>query len=315
MAEEEKVHLKGLDLNLLVVLDALIAEKSITRASKRINLSQSATSSALARLREYFGDSLLIQVGQRMELTPIAEKMAQPVRELILKGEAIVEKNEGFRPATSTRTFRLNMADYEAAVIMSRALPRIHDLAPQVRVEISSIVDEPTREYLERGYLDLISTPVELASPLHPSEHFFDDRYVTVVSADNPIFREGMTLDAYLSGGHVVTYIGKDIGWAFDEVIATRSGYQRRVEAVVATFSMLMCQVVRSQLIGTVQEHFARFYAQFFPIRILPCPIPIPPIELRLQWHRSHDGDPGIIWLRQVLCDVAAELEPLTGQD
>ncbi len=308
------MHLRGLDLNLLVVFDALIAEKSITRAAKRINLSQSATSSALARLREYFGDSLLVQVGQRMELTPIAEKMAQPVRELILKGETIVEKNQGFLPASSTRTFRLNMADYEAAVIMSRALPRIHDLAPHVRIEISSIIDEPTREYLERGYLDLIFTPVELASPLHPSEHFFDDRYVTVVSADNPIAHEGMTLEAYLSGGHAVTYIGKHIGWAFDEVIATRAGYQRRVEVVVATFSMLICQLVKTQLIGTVQEHFARFYAQYFPIRILPCPMPIPPVELRLQWHRSRDSDPGILWLRQVLHDAAAELEPLDGK-
>lgn len=309
------MHLRGLDLNLLVVLDALIAEKSITRTAKRINLSQSATSSALARLREYFDDPLLIQVGQRMELTPLAEKLAQPVSELILKGEAIVEKNQGFRPAESTRTFRLNMSEYEAAVLMNRALARIHELAPKVRIEISSKIDEPTREYLERGYLDLIITPREHVSSLHPSEPLFDDRYVAVVWSGNPLATEGMTLDAYLSGSHVAAYIDKLIGWSFDEVFLTRSGYKRRIQAVVPSFAMLMSQVVGTQLIATAMERYARFHAQLSSIRIFPSPIPIPPVETRIQWHSFHDNDPGIRWLRQVLQDAAAGLEPLTEQD
>src|SRR5208283_3533861 len=146
------MHFKGLDLNLLVVLDSLLTERSTTRTGERINLSQSATSGALARLREFFGDPLLIQIGQRMELTPMAEKLAQPVREIILKGESLLDKNQGFRPETSTRTFRLNMSDYAAAVILTGMLGRLCELAPQVRIEISSIVDEPTIDYLDRGY-------------------------------------------------------------------------------------------------------------------------------------------------------------------
>jgi DNA-binding transcriptional LysR family regulator len=304
------MHLKGLDLNLLVVLDALLTEKSVTRTGMRINLSQSATSGCLARLREFFNDPLLIQVGQRMELTPLAERLAQPIRELVLKGEAIVEKNQGFRPNESTRTFRLNMSDYEAAVLMNRALPRIREFAPFVQVAITSIVDQPTREYLDRGYLDLIVTPAEHTSQHHPSERLFDDRCVAVVWSQNPIAREGLTLDTYLAGGHIAAYLGQLIGWSFDEVFATRSGYQRRIEVVVPSFSMIFSQIVGSQLIATVQERLARFYAQYFPISIFPCPIPIPRIETRLQWHRSHDGDPGIQWLRQMLRDTAAELEP-----
>jgi len=307
------MHLKGLDLNLLVVLDALLTEKNITQTGRRINLSQPATSGALARLRDFFGDPLLIQVGQKMELTPLAESLRQPVRELILKGEAIIGKNQGFCPETSTRTFRMNMSDSTAA-IMGRGLGRIHEIAPMVRVEISSIVDEPTSEYLERGYLDLIVTPSWMVSPLHPSERLYDDQLVAVVWSGNPIAEEGMKLDSYLSSGHIVARFSKFMGWAQDEVFLARSGYQRRIDVVVSSFSMLINQVIGTQLVATVHERFAQYYAQYLPIRIFPIPISIPSFEVKLQWHRFHDNDLGIQWLRQVLREsLEGELQPLTG--
>lgn len=307
------MHLKGLDLNLLVVLDALLAEKNITRTGERINLSQSATSGALARLREFFGDPLLTQVGQRMELTPLAEALAKPVRDLILQGEAIIDKNQGFRPETSKRTFRLNMSDYTAAVVLSRALQRIHQQAPQVRLEITSVLDEPTTEYLERGHLDLIVSPSVMTSPNHPSEHLFDDQLVAVVWAENPIVQQGVSLEAYLAGGHIVARFSRTLTWAIDEVFLSRAGYQRRIDVAASSFSMLINQVVGTHLIATIHERFARFYAHYFPIRIFPCPVPIPPHEVKLQWHRFHDGDAGIQWLREILREAADELEPLSA--
>lgn len=306
------MHLKGLDLNLLVVLDALLAEKNITRTGERIHLSQPATSGALARLRDFFGDPLVIQVGQKMRLTPLAEQLAQPVRELILKGETIIGKNQGFRPETSQRVFRLNMSDYSAAVVMNRALRRIHALAPEVMIEITSLIDEPTSDYLERGYLDLIITPNEMASPLHPTEHLFHDQLAVVVWNGNPIVREGMTKEAYLAGGHIVARFSKLIGFALDEVTLSRGGYQRRIEVVVSSFSMMMTQLIGTHLIATVQERFARYYAQYFPLSICPCPAPMTQFAVKLQWHRFHESDMGIQWLRRTLREAASELEPLT---
>ncbi len=306
------MHLKGLDLNLLVVLDTLLAEKNITRTGERINLSQSATSGALARLREFFGDPLLIQIGQRMELTPMAEKLAQPVREIILKGESLLDKNQGFRPETSTRTFRLNMSDYAAAVILTGMLGRLRELAPQVRIEISSIVDEPTIDYLDRGYLDLIIGPTEHTSPLHPSENLFDDQFVAVVWSGNQNVQHEMTLENYLSLGHIVARFGKIPGWAFDEVFIARSGYHRRIDVVASSFSMLINQVIGTQMVATAHERFAQYYAQYLPIKVFPAPIPIPPFKMKMQWHRFHDSDAGIQWLRQVLREGAEGLGPLT---
>ena len=119
------MHFRGLDLNLLVALDALITERSISRTGEKIHLSQPATSGALARLREYFKDDLLVPVGRKMVLTPLAEELAEPVRQLLLQTEAIIHRNPVFSPMTSDRAFRLVMSDYVATTLMSRALPEI----------------------------------------------------------------------------------------------------------------------------------------------------------------------------------------------
>jgi len=119
------MHYRHLDLNLLVALDALLTERNITEAGKRVFLTQSAMSGALARLREYFGDELLVQMGRRMVPTPLAETLAPQVREILLKIKATVETKPGFDPATSTRKFSLMMSDYCSTVLMTEVLPRL----------------------------------------------------------------------------------------------------------------------------------------------------------------------------------------------
>jgi LysR family nod box-dependent transcriptional activator len=124
------MDLCGLDLNLLVALDALFAEKSVSRAGERLHLSQSATSGALARLREVFQDQLLVPVGRKMAMTPVAEALVNPVRDFLLQAEAILNNNPVFDPASSTRKFRLLMSDYVETVLMTEALPRMEQFAP-----------------------------------------------------------------------------------------------------------------------------------------------------------------------------------------
>src|SRR4029077_14814591 len=130
------MDLGGLDLNLLVAMDALFAERRVSRAGERLHLSQSATSGALARLREAFYDPLLVQVGRKMTLTPLAEGLVEPVRDFLLQADAILHSNPAFDPGSSTRKFRLSMSDYVETVVMSEALPRIEKLAPAVTLEL-----------------------------------------------------------------------------------------------------------------------------------------------------------------------------------
>src|SRR6516164_184452 len=158
----------GLDLNLLVALDALFAEKSVSRAGERLHLSQSATSGALARLRQAFHDPLLVQVGRRMTLTPLAEGLVEPVKEFLLHAETILNGSPVFDPTTSTRKFRVQMSDYVQTVVMTEALPRLQSLAPGISLELVWNI-EGISEPLERGEIDLAVTPASYLSPGHPS--------------------------------------------------------------------------------------------------------------------------------------------------
>src|SRR5215472_18123748 len=116
------MHFRQLDLNLLVALDALLMERNITEAGRRLHVTQSAMSGSLGRLREYFGDELLVQIGRKMVPTPLAETLAEPVREILLKVKATVDARPGFDPATSTRRFSLMMSDYVSTVLMNEVV-------------------------------------------------------------------------------------------------------------------------------------------------------------------------------------------------
>lgn len=169
------MHLAGLDLNLLVVLDALLTEKSVTRAGQRIKLSQSATSAALSRLRHFFGDELLVPVGNHMMLTPHAIGIQEQVRDIILRTEAIARNKTAFVPAAATRHFRLIMSDYPATVLMPNVLAQAHKAAPGLTFEILPVSD-PDSDELERGEADLRIMPQQWISRRHPSEHLYGYR-------------------------------------------------------------------------------------------------------------------------------------------
>jgi DNA-binding transcriptional LysR family regulator len=301
------MHFKGFDLNLLVALDALLVEKNITRTGERIHLSQSATSGALARLREFFNDELLVQVGsKKMALTPLAEELAQPVREALLQAERILNRIPVFNPKTSTRNFRLMMSDYVAIVLMPRALPRIQDEAPGVTFELLSNAEHPV-ECLERGEVDLLIMPPQYISKLHPSEELFEDSYVCLAWSGNPDLGDTISLDEYKSVGHVGIRLGQLQMPAFDEWFLERFGFTRRIEVVTMTFDLVPRLVVGTRRLATVPERLARRYVEAFPLRVLPPPIEIPHLKEVAQWHKYRDSDSAIAWLRTLLCKVTEE--------
>ena len=140
----------GLDLNLLVMLDVLLEEKNITRTGERIHLSQSATSGALSRLRYYFKDELQVQVGNRMVLTPLAEDLIKPIKDLLMQASLVAHKTSDFDPATSTRRFKIELSDYVATLLMPTVIRRVYQQAPSVQIELLGLTDAPN-EFLERG--------------------------------------------------------------------------------------------------------------------------------------------------------------------
>ena len=301
------MHYKGLDLNLLVILDALLAEKNITRTGERIHLSQSATSGALARLRDFFNDDLLAQIGNKMVLTSLAEDLAEPVRAILQDIELVINRVPNFNPATSTRNFRLMMSDYAASILMPQVLPKIQQLAPRVTFELLSNAEHPT-EFLERGEVDLLIVPPEYTSKLHPSEELFQDRYVCLVWKENPEIGDTISLEQYKNAGHVGVRLGKQQMHVFDEWFLEREGFKRRIEVVCMTFNLLPLLVVGTTRVATVPERLARSYSGQFSLKVLPTPIDIPPLYEVAQWHKYQQKDTAVNWLRRVLCNLAQEM-------
>jgi LysR family transcriptional regulator, nod-box dependent transcriptional activator len=298
------MDLCGLDLNLLVALDALFAEKSVSRAGERLHLSQSATSGALARLREVFQDQLLVPVGRKMVMTPVAEALVDPVRDFLLQAEAILNNNPVFDPASSTRKFRLLMSDYVETVLMTEALPRMEQFAPGIRFEFVSNF-EGGFEALDRGEIDLSIAPSLRLTSEHPSEPLFEDEFVCLIWSGNSRVKSAISLDEYLAMGHIVVRFGRRQELTtFDEWFMERLGHERRIEVVTTAFNLVPQLLVGTYRIATLHRRLALFYQRYLPLKIMKPPFEIATLQESMQWHKSRDRDPGTVWLRSLLKSV-----------
>lgn len=307
------MRFKKLDLNLLVALDVLLVERSITRAAKRLNLSQSATSGVLARLRDYFEDDLLTQVGRNMVLTPLAESLADPVRSVLLQIQSTIETKPDFIPEESNRHFRVISSDYPTSVLLSDVTRRLSLLAPKITVEIVTPAESPL-EQLDRGEVDLLIMPEKFTMAEHPSEVLFEDTYSCVIWASNTLVKDTISLDQYMALGHVATLWGSQQQPSLEEWFLKSAGLSRRIEVSVGNFNALPHLVIGTNRIATMHTRLARLFANYLPLRILPPPIDMPTIVMKMQWHKFFDKDPAHIWFRNLLRSVAAsEIQHFEG--
>ena len=297
-----------LDLNLLVALDALLTECSITRAAQRLNLSQSATSNALARLREYFGDELLVQVGRRMELTPRAQGLQEAVRDVLVRVDSAIAIPPEFDPSTSDRVFRIFVSDYTQMVLVPHALALASAARCTARFEFLPQVSNPQRS-LERGEADLLIIPRGFLSPDHPDEVLYTEEFLCVVWRDGPLARGELTFERYLAAGHVAMQPQGGIGDSFEGWFAKRYGVTRRVAVTTYGFSSLPAMVVGTDMIATVHARLARALQPAWPIELLTPPLPITAMEQGLQWHKYRSMDPGLVWLRSLLKKAVVRMD------
>jgi len=296
------------DLNLLVALDALLTERNVTRAGNRLNLSQSATSGALARLRHYFRDELLVPVGRQMVLTPVAEGLVEPVRDILLRIRGTLASKPQFDPSTATRHLSLAVSDYVTEILMADVLRRGRREAPHVTFELRP-VGRRANEDLESGELDFLISPEAYLSPGQPSEVLFEDTFTCVVWAGNQSIGSSLTIDEYLDLGHVVVNVASgEPPSNYDEQFLRGANFRRRVEVVVPTFNLAPQLVVGTDRATTITTRLAARYAATLPLRLIPLPVEMPPMVERLQWHGVHEHDPAHRWFRNLLKDGAGAM-------
>jgi DNA-binding transcriptional LysR family regulator len=290
------MHYKGLDLNLLLVLDVLLKERSVTRASQHLHLSPSSVSGALARLREYFDDELLTLVGRRMVPTALGERIAASVSDILVQVQATIDIKLDFDPGTVRQHFTIMMSDYVSTVAMADALKQAMQAAPGLSFELVPPSDAHG-EALDRGEIDLLIMPENLISSQHPAVVLFEDSYVCLADRDHAAFGEHISLEQYLSLGHVMVKAGAFRGLPHSDMVLARQKVERRIEVSAITFNCVPRYVVGTQRIATVQKRLAEQYLRCLPLKMVPLPLEIPPLVEMIQWHRYKENNPVLMWL------------------
>jgi LysR family nod box-dependent transcriptional activator len=297
-----------LDLNLLTALRALLTERNVTRAGEVVHVSQSSMSGMLARLRDYFGDPLIVPVGRRMELTPLAETLVERVNDLMVQLDATLATRPEFDPASSRRTFSIIASDYVCEVLLIDVLRGVHEEAPGVTIEFQQPSSTASLA-LENGEVDFLISPSTLLPAGQSSAMLFEDTFHAVANRANADVGETLSLEQYLASPQV-SFVNQ--GRAFFETwFAAEHGSAAQIQVVVNTFNMLPHMVAGTKRIATMHSRMAMQAVEQAPLRLVTLGFETPRMVEILQWHSYRDFDPGSQWLRERIIAAAHAMPPI----
>jgi LysR family transcriptional regulator, nod-box dependent transcriptional activator len=300
------MRFKGLDLNLLLGFDALLESHSVSKAAAKMHLSQAAMSSALGRLREYFGDEILVVHGKRMYPTAFAQTLVPKVRDALQLLDELVTTSRGFDPATSQRTFRLVASDYINAIVLAPLVTRFVTVAPRIKLDFLLPSDLVIKQ-IEDGEVDLLITPEDYISPDLPSEVLFEEEYVVVGWRDNPLMSRTITEAEFFGAGHVIVEIGNQRVRAFGDRNLESRGKNRHVEIIVPSFTSVPWLLENTMRLSLMHKRLAIKLSERFPLSWTEVPFSIPKLREVAQFHEARAKDEGLIWLRSELREIAIQ--------
>ncbi len=293
------MRFKKLDLNLLVALDHMLTLQSVSGAADKMFMSQSAMSNALTRLRDYFDDPLLVQVGKRMVLTPQAEAMKDAIRDILVRVEATIDTQPEFDPTVSNRKFNVLVSDYTLRVLMPLVVAEMQRQGARCNLNMVAQKESPYL-MLERGDADLLITPDLFTSGDHPSSLLFEDEYVVVAWSEGPHANVNMDLKRYQETPHAIMLPPGTTSNPAETQLLEAVGVTRNIDLTTFSFSALPHLIVGTNRIATVHGQLAKVVMKHAPLVSYPLPFEAGTFRQMVQWHSYRDRDPGIIWLRKV---------------
>jgi DNA-binding transcriptional LysR family regulator len=294
--------LASIDLNLLVVLRALLSERHVTRAASRVGLSQSAASHALSRLRELYGDPLLVRTGRALVLTPRAQRLLPTLERGLSDLTATVDAEPAFQPRTAHRRFRVGMADYAQAFLLGALLRALEREAPGLDLAVLNFPNLEERTI--SGDIDLALHLTGMTPSSLVSEPLFEDDFVCMVRRGHPLVKSRLRLERYVQLQHVVVAPTGQAGSVVDTELAKR-GLSRRIGLWVSNFLVAPIVVSETDYISTMPRRLAQHLVKRYPLRLLPTPLALPGFGLSLMWHPRLDHDPAHAWLRELIARVS----------
>jgi DNA-binding transcriptional LysR family regulator len=310
------MNLARIDLNLLVYLDVLLREGSVTRAAEQLSITQPAMSNGLKRLRDLFDDPLLIRTSEGMRPTARALELQPQLREVLSKLEVVVQTT-AFEPLESEQLFRIMASDYAESTLIPRLLETIRETAPGIALDILTPSDV-TFQDLEKGKIDMaINRFDHLPKSLHHTT-LWRDTFSCLISADHPALAN-FTLEAYLQASHIwVSKTGMGVGtgmtprdilklgWV-DEALA-EIGQQRRIRVFTRHYQVAALLAQQPDLIATLPTQSALLQTENSHLAIRRPPFPIVPIELKMAWSALLQHNNAHIWLRRQIQDIARRI-------
>jgi DNA-binding transcriptional LysR family regulator len=299
--------LRSLDLNLLLVFDAVHRERSISRAAAALHLSQPAVSNALARLRRHLGDPLFERQGQGMAPTPQAKALAAPIRQALELLERGLRGPQHFDFAHAEREFVIALEDYGETMILPHFVDSLGREAPGVRVRIRPEPSARLAAELRDGEVDLALDYFPIAQPGFRSEAVLTETLLTLARPDHAGLGERLTLEAYLAQRHVVLAAREGSRPMIDLALAKR-GLSRRIAVTVPHFQSMPVLVRGSDLLATLPRRMAQLYARHFGLHTYPVPLRVPQFPVYLIWHEGCDADSGHAWFRRELATLCTRL-------
>ena len=314
MAYIHAVNLRSIDLNLIVILDALLSERSVTRAARRLYLSQPATSNALRRLRQLLKDPLLVRGPSGMELTPRAVALARPVAQALRDVDAALSDHARFDPKTAEFTVHLCATEYVGFVLLPPLLAHVQEAAPRVKLIVREIDPRSPLGPLHSGRADIVCAYVpDPPHELHYRE-LFRDNWVCLARKSHPHVADRLTLKQFGALAHIVLPMQTGGYASFVANMLTERGMTRNVAASLPHFLAVPHIVSRSDLIMTTTERIGSAFAAQYPIKVIRHPLPTPGFGVAMFWHHRTDADASHRWFREAMASVAAKLPPMAAK-
>jgi DNA-binding transcriptional LysR family regulator len=298
------VNLASLDLNLLVSLDALLQQRSVTRAAAQMGLSQPALSASLARLRRHFGDELLTRVGNEYRLTPLAVQLKELTRIAVTGVERVFTAQPDFDPGSSTREFTLLVSDYVVAILGDTIARLLAEEAPHTRLRFTphspAMVERADQVLLTA---DAMLLPHGFITDLSHRD-LYRDEWVCVLAADNPLADEGLTIEHLETLPWVATYHGQTASTGAARQMRTL-GIEPHVQVVNEHFLTVPALIAGSNRVALLQRRLIDLLPLNSGVRALPCPFEVSPLIEAMWWHPVFDDDPEHAWLRDLVVRAA----------
>jgi DNA-binding transcriptional LysR family regulator len=300
------MDIRDVDLNLLVVFDALLRTRSVTRAAAELGMSQPATSFALNRLRQTLGDPLFVRTARGIHPTPHAEHLAAPLTEILDSIRGRLLQQPTFAPENSERTITLNMPDIGELVFLPSILKRLAQIAPKISIQTVNLPDAEIEPALRSGAVDLaLGFFPQLQSAALYQQRLFTHSFVCVVRRDHPRIGDRMTRRQFIESEHAVV-----AGGHADETLEAElrdQGLVRRVVLRVEHFLALPTILSETDLIFTVPYAIGARLAKLADIKLVPPPFKAKPRVVKQHWHSRFHNDAANRWLRGIVADLFLE--------